>query len=62
MVPVYYCGGCSAIATVNPARELFKCTAQNTTTSKKTMIPYAKLLNQEVHSLGISMDNKTETR
>jgi DNA-directed RNA polymerase beta subunit len=59
--PVYYCGGCSAIATVNPARELFKCTAcQNTTNFKKTMIPYAfKLLNQEVHSLGISMDNKT---
>jgi hypothetical protein len=28
---------------------------------QKTMIPYAfKLLNQEVHSLGISMDNKTK--
>jgi DNA-directed RNA polymerase beta subunit len=58
--PVYYCG-CSAIATVNPARELFKCTAcQNTTNFKKDDDPYAfKLLNQEVHSLGISMDNKT---
>jgi DNA-directed RNA polymerase beta subunit len=46
-----------------PARELFKCTAcQNTTNFKKDDDPYAfKLLNQEVHSLGISMDNKMET-
>jgi DNA-directed RNA polymerase beta subunit len=60
--PVYYCGGCSAIATVNPARELFKCTACQNTNFKKDDDSYAfKLLNQEVHSLGISMDNKTET-
>jgi hypothetical protein len=61
-IPGLLLWSCSAIATVNPARELFKCTAcQNTTNFKKTMIPYAfKLLNQEVHSLGISMDNKTK--
>jgi hypothetical protein len=58
--PVYYCGGCSAIATVNPARELFKCTRVRTPPTSKDDDPYAfKLLNQEVHSLGISMDNKT---
>jgi hypothetical protein len=34
MDSVYCCGGCSAL-TVNPARELFKCTAcQNTTNFK----------------------------
>jgi DNA-directed RNA polymerase II subunit RPB2 len=58
--PVFVCGGCSAIATVNPGRELYKCSAcSNTTNFKQTIVPYAfKLLGQEVNSLGIAMSSK----
>jgi hypothetical protein len=55
-----YCGSCSAIATVNPNREMYKCEAcQNTTNFKKTMIPYAFKLRAKFTLWVSRMDNKT---
>jgi DNA-directed RNA polymerase beta subunit len=61
--PVYYCGAALQSRLSTPPANCSSVPAcQNTTNFKKDDDPYAfKLLNQEVHSLGISMDNKTET-